>query len=301
MKHIIYKIDIIETSEYYIGYHGTNNIRDSYMGSGGNKFKLAIKNAKSKEYTIIKSILYVYDNIEHALLKEKELVTHETISDSLCLNSYIGGGTYISSGTAVVRDKHDNTFVVSVNDDRYKSRELFPVSVGFSPAFDNLGNKIYVSTSDPRWKTGDITGRQIGSTHKHKITGEFKYILNSDIKNYPDYENIQSNKVTVKDKHNNTLSVSTTDKRYLSGELLPINKNMVVMKCIITGKSIRVSKDDYRIKCGKLVGISKGMKYLHNITMRKNKCVNIGDIEMYLSQGWVLGKKSFKELNNERI
>lgn len=299
MKHIIYKIDIIETSEYYIGYHGTNNIHDSYMGSGGNKFKLAIKNAKSKEYTIIKSILYVYDNIEHALLKEKELVTHETISDSLCLNSYIGGGTYISSGTTVVRDKHDNTFVVSVNDDRYKSRELLPVSAGFSPAFDNLGNKIYVSTSDPRWKTGDITGRQIGSTLKHKITGEFKYILNNDIKNYPDYENIQSNKVTVKDKHNNTLSVSTTDKRYLSGELLPINKNMVVMKCIITGKSIRVSKDDYRIKCGKLVGISKGMKYLHNITLRKNKCVNIGDIEMYLSQGWVLGKKSFKELNNE--
>lgn len=73
----IYKITNKKNNKFYIGMHRTNNINDGYMGSG----KL-IRRAFNKYGldNFIKEILYVFDNEEAMILKEKELVKIGSLS-----------------------------------------------------------------------------------------------------------------------------------------------------------------------------------------------------------------------------
>lgn len=63
--------------------------------------------------------------------------------------------------------------------------------------------------------------------------------------------------VAVKDKDGNTLRVSKSDPRYISGELVGVNTGFVTVKDIHDNK-LRVCKDDPRIKTGELVGVNAG-------------------------------------------
>jgi len=86
--YVVYQITNIVNGKFYIGLHKTNNIKDSYMGSG-----IAISAAIRKygKENFIKHILYVFDNLEDASVKEKELVTEELLSNPLCYNLKTGG------------------------------------------------------------------------------------------------------------------------------------------------------------------------------------------------------------------
>jgi len=66
----VYKITNKINNKIYIGVHKTNNIHDSYMGSG-----IAIKNAIKLHglENFTKEILFVYEKKEDAFAKEKEL------------------------------------------------------------------------------------------------------------------------------------------------------------------------------------------------------------------------------------
>ena len=68
-------------NKYYIGMHKTNNLDDSYMGSG-KLLKRAIKKHGLENF--IKEILFVFDNEQEMLDKEKELVVLSTESYNLC-------------------------------------------------------------------------------------------------------------------------------------------------------------------------------------------------------------------------
>lgn len=74
MKHIIYKTTNLINNKIYIGLHSTNNINDSYLGSGV-FLKKAIKKYGYKNFK--KEILFVFDNKQDMIKKEKELVTEE--------------------------------------------------------------------------------------------------------------------------------------------------------------------------------------------------------------------------------
>lgn len=62
--------------------------------------------------------------------------------------------------------------------------------------------------------------------------------------------------VSVIDKDENTFSVSVNDPRYLSGELVSVNKGMVTVRDE-NGKCFNVPKNDPRLKTGILKHISK--------------------------------------------
>jgi hypothetical protein len=68
------------------------------------------------------------------------------------------------------------------------------------------------------------------------------------------------NKISVKDKDGNTFQVDKNDPRYLSGELVGVNKGKVIVKDK-DGNKFRVDKDDPRYLSGELVGHSKGYTF----------------------------------------
>ncbi|QYC51063.1 homing endonuclease [Klebsiella phage vB_KpnM-VAC66] len=88
MKHIIYKITNLANNKIYVGAHSTEDINDSYMGSG-----VAIKAAQRK-YGIdkfIKEILHIFDTREEMYEKEREIVNLEFVNNPHTYNMGIGG------------------------------------------------------------------------------------------------------------------------------------------------------------------------------------------------------------------
>lgn len=88
MYHTIYKITNLKNNKIYVGYHGTENLSDSYMGSG-KAIKLAIRKTGIENFT--KEILYVYPTKLEALEKESELVNDEFINRKDTYNIKLGG------------------------------------------------------------------------------------------------------------------------------------------------------------------------------------------------------------------
>ena len=88
MKYTIYKTTNTVNNKIYIGKHQTENINDSYLGSGVS-LEIAVK--KYGKESFVKEILYVFDNEEEMNSKEKELVTEEFIKRKDNYNKSLGG------------------------------------------------------------------------------------------------------------------------------------------------------------------------------------------------------------------
>ena len=88
MKYTIYKTTNTVNNKIYIGKHQTENISDSYLGSGVS-LELAIKKYGKESFT--KEILYIFDSEEEMNSKEKELVTEEFIKRKDNYNKSLGG------------------------------------------------------------------------------------------------------------------------------------------------------------------------------------------------------------------
>lgn len=88
MFYLIYKITNTMNNKEYIGSHKTDNIHDSYMGSG-----TAIRNAIKKhgKDNFVKEILHVFDTPDEMFAKEREIVTEDYIKRSDTYNLMVGG------------------------------------------------------------------------------------------------------------------------------------------------------------------------------------------------------------------
>lgn len=85
MKYLIYKTVNNINGHYYIGKHQTDNIYDSYLGSGV-LLKKAIKKYGKENFA--KEILHIFDNEEDMNTKEKEIVV---VSEKETYNIAAGG------------------------------------------------------------------------------------------------------------------------------------------------------------------------------------------------------------------
>lgn len=72
------------------------------------------------------------------------------------------------------------------------------------------------------------------------------------------HESATYNKVSVVDANGYTLQVDKTDPRYLSGELVPVNKGKITVRDK-DGKVFHVTKSDPRYLSGELTHITKGL------------------------------------------
>ncbi len=102
MKYIVYQTVNKENGKLYIGVHKTKNpeIFDGYIGNGM-YVGYSLENPKTvyqhalKKYgykAFIRTVLFVYDNLEDALNKEAELVTPQFVKQDNNYNTAIGGG-----------------------------------------------------------------------------------------------------------------------------------------------------------------------------------------------------------------
>jgi len=92
MRYLIYKTTNLINGKYYIGRHSTNNINDSYMGSG-----IGIKNAINK-YGIEnfkKEIIAETDSAEKLWKLEKKIINKDVVKDKMSYNNAFGGKHYL--------------------------------------------------------------------------------------------------------------------------------------------------------------------------------------------------------------
>lgn len=84
--HTVYLITSKDTPRFYVGKHSTNNLNDSYMGSGKWVKSIRDKNSLHKE------ILGVFDSEDEAYKFEEEMVEALKFdSPDLCMN-FVNGG-----------------------------------------------------------------------------------------------------------------------------------------------------------------------------------------------------------------
>ena len=144
------------------------------------------------------------------------------------------GLKYMTKGRVTVYDPKDpvkKTFAVDKDDPRYISGEVVSVQTGKVVCFhkDDPDRKlITLQKDDPRWLSGDYCGKGTDMIPvRDKDDPNKKYFLVE--RDHPkflsgQYIHNSSGMITVKDNDGNTMSVSKDDPRYLSGDLVGINK-----------------------------------------------------------------------------
>lgn len=85
---IVYKTTNIINGKFYIGVHGTNDLNDSYLGSGLNLEDAIVKYGKS---SFKREIIQICQSYEEAFKLESELVTDDLIKSRNCYNIARGG------------------------------------------------------------------------------------------------------------------------------------------------------------------------------------------------------------------
>jgi len=88
MYYTIYKTTNLTNDKIYIGYHSTEDLNDTYLGSG-KALNQAIKRDGLENFT--KEILYIFPTKEEALDKEAELVNESFVASRANYNLKIGG------------------------------------------------------------------------------------------------------------------------------------------------------------------------------------------------------------------
>lgn len=86
MYHFVYLTLRPDTGEYYIGKHSTENLEDSYIGSGSWPRQIAEENAQ-----VERVILDFYETAEEAYIGESEHLGDLWKNDLLCMNKMPGG------------------------------------------------------------------------------------------------------------------------------------------------------------------------------------------------------------------
>jgi hypothetical protein len=234
----VYQITNKINNKVYIGVHRTNNLKDTYFGSG-TLIKKAIKKHGRKVFK--KEILFIFNNEEEMLAKELELVNEEFIERKDTYNLVLGGETCPNTtGFIPVRDKKGNCFLVEKDDPRYISGEVLHTSKGYVAVKDKEGTTFNVKINDSRYLSGELVG-------------------------------ITKDLVLVKDDKDNIFYVEKTDKRYLNGEVVGLTKGYFATKDK-KGNIFHITKNDSRYLSGELVGITKGIKIESNL---KNKILNL--------------------------
>ena len=234
----VYKTTNLINNYIYIGVHETFNVDDGYLGSG-KLLKQAIK--KYGKHSFKREILKFCSSKKEAFDFEMLLVDSIFITRKDVYNLTEGGKgviTHSSFGLESLRRSAKNKVV---------ARNL-------------ITGKIEKISKDTFEKNPDIyKGHTVGKKVMKDSNGNILVIDSFD----SGLVGVTKGLTRVKDSTGNVFMVSTTDERFLSGELESTSNNKVVVKDA-NGNKFTVSKDDPRLATKELIGVAAGKRYKQN-------------------------------------
>jgi hypothetical protein len=164
------------------------------------------------------------------------------------------------------------------------ARQHFISHIMLSKAFHNINSQTYalwfMSNSDKckiYSKTYETLRKKISRERKGKIVVRDKegnmIRVRRDDPRYLSGELVSVNKdsLTVRDKEGNMIRVRRDDPRYLSGELVSVNKDSLTVRDK-EGNVFRASKDDPRYMSGEIVSVLKGWLFVKD---KEGKTFNV--------------------------
>lgn len=196
MYYTVYKITNTLNGMFYIGKHATEDLNDSYMGSGTflrrAQNKYGIENFK-------KEILFIFDNEEEMNNKEAELVTEEFLKRPDVYNLNVGGfggWKYINEHYHNNKNNHRRTGFV-----QYLDKGIHPETIWLKNLSEedyaeyrnkvSEGVKRYLATHPPVWlgrHHSDETKKKLSiansENHFGEANGRFntKWVYNVELK-----------------------------------------------------------------------------------------------------------------------
>ena len=303
--HYFYKITNTINSHFYYGVHNTNDLEDGYMGSG-KRLQYAYKKYGIENFT--KDILKFFDTAEDAFLYESEIVTEDLVKDNDCYNSKLGGDYSwkttkntisvkdssgnccrihkddkrfgitlhgVTNGHVMVRDKDNNDLYVSCNDERIATGELVYACKDHFCAKDKNSNFYYITKDDPRWLSGELVGLTKGVKYTEEIKEKIKIALKT--KHTPHKTCFVCNEFEV-------IKINVTDKdSYLQQGYQSGRKYHKIV-------NPKISEAHKRLKYQAGEKNSHyGYCWIYNDICSKS--IKKEDLEIYLKDGWVKGRK----------
>lgn len=254
MFYYLYKITNKINGKIYVGVHKTADLDDGYMGSG-----IALKKVIKKHgiENFEKEILRFFDSAEEMFEAESVIVNEEFISRKDVYNIALGGnGGARTNGLAIVKDDIGNIFSISVNDENYLNGLYLPVSKNTVMVEDDSGVKFRVDKKD--------------------------FERNKNIL----YKSILKDKTVVKDSNGRFYLVALDDERFLSGVLVGIWKDKEhseetkqKISASMKGKQSNASNSQF------------GTCWIYNEQRKENKKIKKEEIESYINNGWIKGRK----------
>jgi len=254
MYYIIYKTTNKVNGKIYIGVHQTDDIDDSYMGSGMVLMK-AIKKYGIECFK--KQVLKVFDNPKDMFKMESVLVNEEFVKRIDTYNIKKGGygGWDHLKDTVNVKDENGNGFSVDKNDPRYLSGELKSTSCGRIIVRDINDNVFNIKINDKRYLSGELKSVACG-------------FLN------------------VKDKNGNMFHVNIDDPRYLSGEL----KHVWCGKKHTEESKRKIGQANAIHQKGSS-NSQYGTCWIYNHELKQSKKIKKEMLNEWLDKGWIKGRK----------
>lgn len=196
--HLIYKTINLLNNKYYIGCHSTNDIDDTYLGSG-KALRRAIK--KYGRSSFKKEILEFCSSREEMFKKEQQIIIEEIMNDSKSYNCSLGGrGGYKNiseNGKKSISKARKNKVVVRLENDKYIAVDK-----------NEFLEKNLHGTTYRRVATKDQAGKNV--------------VVDSDTFYKNNMEGITKGKTTFKDKNGKTYMVSIDDERVKNGEFVGV-------------------------------------------------------------------------------
>lgn len=159
--HYIYKTTNNVTGKYYFGMHSTDNLEDSYLGSG-RRLRYSINKYGKENHK--KEILEYVENREKLIEREKEIVNLNEIAKEDCMNLMIGGKGGFVSETAIKKGAYTTNTKY-----KHKKRE-WGIKAGKSNYIKNGVHKNFIE------KRYDWTDKKHSEKTKLKMSESHKKI-----------------------------------------------------------------------------------------------------------------------------
>lgn len=253
----VYKLTHKETGEFYYGVRWANKV--SSQEDLGIRYFSSSQKIKNKFAEFNYEVIKEFDDKHEAYRYEQELIREHWRHDkslNRCLTIKETDSIYFKFLT---REGH-----VSWNKGLTKQTSVLLNEVGKSISNAKKGKKLNLSKDEIHRRVMSMSGdknlshrkdvkekklrKSLGVPHPHTgvpCTTEKKEKIGR----------ANSGNIVVKDKHGNMFTVKKTDDRYISGELIAIQKGKIVAKDRY-GNYFSITKDDERWMSGELKGVN---------------------------------------------